>query len=138
MKTIILFAIICFCCSSLKAQDSTKVNPPKIVTKLKVGQSLSLGAKSMRFVEVSEDSRCPSDVTCVWEGEVKVAVALYEKEQLIEQKVVTFKGMGGNPNTKNIVFSTEDKNIYGYAISPYPKTSAPIDPKEYYLELIVK
>jgi hypothetical protein len=29
---------------------------------------------TVEFVRVSEDSRCPSDTTCVWAGEVKVQV----------------------------------------------------------------
>jgi hypothetical protein len=29
---------------------------------------------TLEFVRVSEDSRCPSDTTCVWAGEVKVQV----------------------------------------------------------------
>jgi hypothetical protein len=28
------------------------------------------------FVEVTEDSRCPRDATCVWAGEVKVQLTL--------------------------------------------------------------
>ncbi len=44
--------------------------------------SLTLGATdqrhghSVRFVEVVEDSRCPADVTCVWEGRARVAVSI--------------------------------------------------------------
>jgi hypothetical protein len=30
---------------------------------------------TVEFVRVVEDSRCPSDTTCVWAGEVKVQVA---------------------------------------------------------------
>ncbi len=30
---------------------------------------------SVEFIRVVEDSRCPSDVTCVWAGEVKVQLA---------------------------------------------------------------
>jgi hypothetical protein len=30
---------------------------------------------TVEFVRVVEDSRCPTDVTCVWAGEVKVQVA---------------------------------------------------------------
>jgi hypothetical protein len=30
---------------------------------------------TVEFVRVAEDSRCPSDTTCVWAGEVKVQVA---------------------------------------------------------------
>ena len=32
----------------------------------------------VRFTEIREDSRCPEDATCVWEGAVRVAVTVYE------------------------------------------------------------
>lgn len=32
----------------------------------------------VRFDEVVEDSRCPEDATCVWEGAVEVALTIYE------------------------------------------------------------
>ncbi len=35
---------------------------------------LGSGATTVRFVEVVEDSRCPEDETCVWEGAVTVAL----------------------------------------------------------------
>lgn len=31
---------------------------------------------SVRFLEIVEDSRCPADVTCVWEGRAVVAVSI--------------------------------------------------------------
>ena len=30
----------------------------------------------MKFVEVSEDSRCPKDVTCIWEGRVTAVIEI--------------------------------------------------------------
>src|SRR5690349_19932998 len=30
----------------------------------------------VKFVGITEDSRCPKDVTCVWAGEVKVKLAM--------------------------------------------------------------
>jgi hypothetical protein len=40
------------------------------------GQSVSLaeGALSVRFERVTEDSRCPQGVNCVWEGDAVVAI----------------------------------------------------------------
>jgi hypothetical protein len=36
---------------------------------------------SVRFVAVTEDSRCPSDTTCVWAGEVKVQLEILERSR---------------------------------------------------------
>ena len=35
----------------------------------------------VRFVAVTEDSRCPRDVTCVWAGEVKVPLEIQESSK---------------------------------------------------------
>jgi len=39
---------------------------------LALGESVRLGATSLTFATVAEDSRCPRDVTCVWEGNARV------------------------------------------------------------------
>ncbi len=45
---------------------------------LRIGQSVAITGEDLeiRFVEVSEDSRCPKDVTCVWEGRVSTVVEI--------------------------------------------------------------
>jgi hypothetical protein len=42
------------------------------------GDSAAVADKDLtvQFLEVTEDSRCPLDATCVWAGEVKVRLAL--------------------------------------------------------------
>ena len=35
----------------------------------------------VRFVAVTEDSRCPRDVTCIWAGEVKVQLEIQESSK---------------------------------------------------------
>jgi hypothetical protein len=48
----------------------------------------------VRFLGIVEDSRCPSDVTCVWAGEVKVHLAVSDREktelELLEGQGITF------------------------------------------------
>jgi len=43
---------------------------------LQLAQADQRHGHSVRFLEVVEDSRCPMDVTCVWEGRAVVAVAI--------------------------------------------------------------
>jgi hypothetical protein len=45
------------------------------------------GSFEVRFVSVSEDSRCPTDVTCVWAGEVTLKVALKARSEDAEREV---------------------------------------------------
>lgn len=41
-----------------------------------LGQTVQQDGHAIRFVEVIEDSRCPADVDCVWEGRAKVAITI--------------------------------------------------------------
>ena len=44
---------------------------------------------SVEFVRVLEDSRCPTDATCVWAGEVKVQLSIRIGTAAAEQQEVT-------------------------------------------------
>jgi hypothetical protein len=39
----------------------------------------------VRFVAVTEDSRCPRDVTCVWAGQLKVQLEIQQSSQAASQ-----------------------------------------------------
>ena len=53
--------------------------PPSVV--LAAGESADLGSsRSLKFLRVQNDSRCPKDVQCVWAGEVTLAFDLVTSE----------------------------------------------------------
>ncbi len=45
--------------------------------RLPLGQAVVVDAdgSTLELVSIDEDSRCPEDVTCVWEGDLRVTVA---------------------------------------------------------------
>jgi hypothetical protein len=45
-----------------------------------VGQSAILDAVEIQFVGIQEDSRCPTDVDCIWAGNVVVVLQVYQQE----------------------------------------------------------
>lgn len=47
--------------------------------------SLKTTGMTVRFVAVTEDSRCPRDVTCVWAGEVRAMLEIQESSQAASQ-----------------------------------------------------
>lgn len=48
---------------------------------LAAGESADLGSgRSLKFLRVENDSRCPKDVQCVWAGEVTLAFAVSSAE----------------------------------------------------------
>jgi len=82
---------------------------------------------SVLFNSVTEDSRCPSDVICIWPG---VAAARF-----------TFTSSIQDPSGF-ILYVDSDTLIHGYRIKlidlkPYPISTIRIDPKDYIAEIIV-
>ncbi len=138
MKNIITFLFFGSLFVFANAQDSAKVDTPKIISKLKVGNTVSFNSKSLKFIKLIEDSRCPSDVTCFWPGEAKIKIGIYEGSKLLEEKELVFGAKAIHPENIKEVLVSNDKTVYGYTISPYPTYESPIDPKEYYLEFLVK
>jgi len=89
-------------------------------------------ALAIRFDAVTEDSRCPADVACVWEGNAQVALIVGNSPE--ETAVLK---LDSNP-----AFSTE-ANHGGYLIrliglDPYPRTDVAVpDPYRATLEVAI-
>lgn len=80
----------------------------------------------VRFSGIANDSRCPSDVTCVWAGEV------------IVQLVVRYDGK----STQHSVRQSQNTSVDGYTVSvlqvlPARLSSQPIAPADYRVTLKV-
>lgn len=82
------------------------------------------------FMEMIEDSRCPTNVECVWAGRARAALSVEQGQDTARLDISTEKG-------KNV------KNFGKYQITliqvdPYPKSSGtpkPVD--KYVLSLVV-
>ncbi len=138
MKKVIIFFLFITSVIGLHAQETLKGDTPKIIGKLKVGNSIEFDTKSIKLIKVYEDSRCPSDATCIWAGEVKASIEIYESNSLTAKKELVFGPKNINPNQMEELLVLDKKTVFGYNISPYPTSETRIDPKEYYLELVVK
>ena len=66
-------------CVAATARQPQVVAPGAPVT-LAPGETASIGSTStrVRFLSVTEDSRCPRDTTCIWAGEVQVSIEILE------------------------------------------------------------
>ena len=86
------------------------------------------------MVEVMEDSRCPVNVNCIWEGEATVRFTLAQGSQPPEEMTLTLRG--GYRDLAVGRFS-------GYSISllrldPYPVADAKTEKGAYTAQLVVK
>jgi hypothetical protein len=63
-------------CEAARTREQAVV--PGVEFVLAPGATASLADRevTVRFVAVTEDSRCPLDTTCVWAGEVRIQIAL--------------------------------------------------------------
>jgi len=74
-------AVLTLLASALLACSATRSQ--SVEASLGEEATLAIGATarwspdlSVRFVAVTEDSRCPTDITCVWAGQLKIQLAI--------------------------------------------------------------
>jgi hypothetical protein len=68
----------------LTAQESAKITPPVIVAKIALGETSVFEDTAITFLKILQDSRCPSDVNCVWAGEAEVLAIIENPQGTIE------------------------------------------------------
>ncbi|MEO8215930.1 MAG: hypothetical protein ABI718_02495 [Acidobacteriota bacterium] len=99
---------------------------------LRPGQQAVLANElSIRFESVNGDSRCPSDVTCIQEGNASVVLSIIShggESQKIEL------------NTARRFSRSEHAGIYSIELVqllPYPRSDRPIATEDYGVTLVV-
>jgi len=87
----------------------------------------------IKFLTVAGDSRCPSDVVCIWAGQVEIIVNISKGCQNLGD--FSLINSAGN---KNLALKSFD----GYSITlvkvdPYPKSTQKIELSDYIITLVV-
>ncbi len=102
----------------------TEVNE---TTTAKINQKILNNGISITPIKLIQDSRCPSNVQCIWEGTVIVKVKL-ERDSVVQEvdleinKTITFAG----------------QSVLLKSVSPYPKEGKKIDDGEYSFTFLVR
>lgn len=101
--------------------------------KLNEGRQVTLQKLRIKFAPVTQDSRCPSDVACVWAG--NAAVRLEVRTNRNNGKSLTLN-TGHGPSLAN------DAQYQGYDLklvdlSPYPRSDRKIAAGDYVVTLLV-
>ena len=96
------------------------------------GESVSIGnaIATLTFEEVVQDSRCPSDVTCIRAGDVtlRLATANTEGVTMVELTI----GDRGEPAA-----SFDGFTVTLLEVAPIPRSTGTIDPMSYSATIIV-
>ena len=100
---------------------------------LSVKQSASIKGENLeiKFEEVVEDSRCPWEVTCVWEGRVSLSLEINEND-VSDNIELSQPGL-----TDQSVVAIHKGYQFTYKVEPYPEAAKPISVDEYRLLLVV-
>ena len=102
---------------------------------LRVGESVRVGTGQtilIRFLRVTEDSRCPEGAVCIWEGNARVELQL-ERERLLIPPTIASLNTGVGPRSTDFAGYT----IALRRLSPYPRIGEKIDARSYVAGLLV-
>jgi hypothetical protein len=98
---------------------------------LAVGQTANISSANMKvkFVDVTGDSRCASDVVCIWAGQVACLVNFTINDA---DSSLTLTQTGGAVTTQQVGAYTCTFNV-----APYPVSTHKIEKNEYRLQLTI-
>ena len=90
---LLLLALAGGCSGSQPVSDSASSEVRTAATgepfELAQGESVQVAGHSLRFVDVVEDSRCPTGVTCIWGGRAKVRLSVSDPDGTEASQVLT-------------------------------------------------
>ncbi len=100
---------------------------------LSIGQTASIKGEDLqlKFLQVVNDSRCPSNVTCIWQGQASCLVEITYLES-VQRVTLVQPGLTEEP-------SRIDFNDYliQFNLTPYPEAGKEIKKTDYRLQLVV-
>ena len=131
MKNIFFFLVLIFSVSVFGQESQQNEKTIKITQ----NNCLAKEGYSFQLKEVSSDSRCPEGVQCIWAGEVRLIILVYNDKKMIEETKLT---VSPNNNEEAINFFTKyyPKNkIKSIYVFPFPIKEKVLDKKTYHLEI---
>ncbi len=96
---------------------------------MELGQEMANSSADLmvKWLEVAEDSRCPTNTNCVWEGQAKISLTVNGDPLVLTLR--EGKPEEAKANFKGYIFEA-------IKLDPYPDGSV-IDPTTYRLQLVV-
>jgi hypothetical protein len=100
---------------------------------LSIGQTASIQGEDLqlKFLEVINDSRCPSDVACVWQGQASCLVEITYLES-VQKVTLTQPGLTEEPSRLDF-----NDYVIQFNLSPYPEAGKVMKDSDYRLQMVV-
>ena len=112
--------------------DTAVVANPGADFNLAVGKSATISGTDYRikFNRVTEDSRCPVDVQCVWAGDAKIELTVARNSAPDDTRVISLTP----PNSEATVGNVKIRFV---SLAPTPRQSEPPASRPYVARLMV-
>lgn len=126
---LIFLSVFIVGCQTSDNDDQHNPNDPEVINVDTCFDNDDQGM-SVCLDSVTDDSRCPSDLVCVWAGDAVANFSIKTKNEINSFQLHT------NNDFQN------DTVLQGYriklvAITPYPSSDHQIEPKDYSVEILV-
>ncbi len=122
----------CVALPACASVDSIVIAEPNAAFSLPVGKTAGIAGSTTRltFRQVREDSRCPTSVVCVWEGDAKIELVPVRDGEVGVSTILSLH----TPNEAQI----GDLFVRFVGLTPYPATPDPSPPRQYVAELVIR
>jgi hypothetical protein len=95
--------------------------------------SLSTERIEILFSEITEDSRCPSDVTCMWAGQVSIRLDLIKQGRKFSTLKLTLL-----PGRESLATQSFDQyTVQLLQVLPYPKNGQKMRNTDYLAKILI-
>jgi len=131
---LIVFGFLAITLASLEQESFAQSSAPLTIEAnldseflLQFNQSAEIKSEDMKitFLNVTADSRCPSDVTCIWQGQAEIELDVQKGE--VESTVSL--SIGGDSSPEESIFNPYLIQLVD--LSPYPISTKNIQPEDY-------
>lgn len=130
MKNIISLLIIVFslvsCAQKIETPKGSKVITQKVVKQ----KGIQLVLK-----KVTNDSRCPEGVNCIWAGECEILVSVYKNNKFVKDEKILLSPKLYKENIAWFSKYYPNKKITEINVLPYPKNEVVTNSKDYFLKI---
>jgi hypothetical protein len=118
--------------SGCAATEPTVAAEPGVAFSLPIGKTAAINGSGTRltFRLVREDSRCPTDVTCVWAGDAQIDVTISRNGSSDDTRILSLTP----PNNEA---SSGDLQIRFVGLTPIPRQADGNAPRAYVAQLVV-
>jgi len=125
------FSLLAF--QSCASVENVIIAEPDVAFSLPVGKTAGVAGSPTRvtFRQVRDDSRCPTSVVCVWEGDARIELTVSREGSQSETAVLSLSSPGNEAQAGGL-------SVRFVGLAPYPATPQPSTPRQYIAELVIR